>query len=189
MGLLDPRIRLLNFIVRQWSEEFKLKGSEKITKFQLSYMCLSFLQQLNEPLVPTFEEVMRQIGNKESSNANNIVRSAFFFDSDTFQFETKNTSTVFELFIQFLEYYETFDFTKYMVTIKTVRKIPKPNRTPIILDNVFDAGNQWYTNAREKDCAIMAIMIRETMHKLKHCSTEPSVNQDWGLLEIITKLK
>lgn len=192
LGLLDPRIRPFIFMVRRWAKEFELtrhNGRANITNFQLSYMCLCFLQQLKEPLVPTFGEVMHQMCTNESKDDSNIVKSAFIFDSDKFQFKTKNTNTVLELFIQFLEYYEAFDFKKHMVTIRTVDKISKTEISPLMLENVYDTTTSWGGNVSESECATMKIMMREAIHEMEQCSTKPTINQDWGLLEIMSKIK
>lgn len=192
MGLLDPRIRPFVFMVRQWMKGFEVaryRSRESFTNFQLSYMCFGFLQQLNQPLVPTFDEVMHQIHKNDSRSVSNIINSEFIFDFDKFQFETKNTSNILELFTQFLEYYELFDFTKHMVTIRTMEKIPKPGIAPLFLENVFDTTNPWGGNVSEPECCTMKILSRETLDKLKNVSTKPSGNDDWGLLKIMSKLK
>lgn len=193
MGLLDPRIRPFIFMVRRWAKEFEItryNARENFTNFQLSYMCLSFLQQLKEPLVPTFDEVMRQIGNSESKNVGSIVKDSFIFNFERFQFKTKNTSTVLELFAQFLEYYQSFNFEKYIITVRSTEKIPKPEPSPLYLENVFDTTTFWGGNVSEAECATLKIMIRETLLELEQCSSKPTdKDKDWGLLEIISKLK
>lgn len=193
MGLLDPRIRPFIFMARRWAKEFEVTSynrRETFTNFQLTYMCLAFLQQLNEPLIPTFSEVMRQIGDNESKSEDVIAKETFIFHFDRFQFKTKNTSTVLELFKQFLEYYETYDMSTYMITLRTAEKIPKPDPSPLYLENLFDSNTPWGGNVSDAECSTMKIMIRETLQELEQCAMKPSnSNQDWGLLEIISKLK
>lgn len=193
MGLLDPRIRPFIFMVRRWAKEFEItryNARENFTNFQLSYMCLAFLQQLKEPLCPTFEEVLHQIGKNESKSVENIVKESFIFSFDRFQFKTKNTSTVLELFTQFLEYYEVFDFEKNQVTVRATGNIPKPEPSPLYLENVFDTTHFWGGNVSDAECSTLKIMIRETLQELEQCSSKPTdKDKDWGLLEIISKLK
>lgn len=206
MGLMDSRIRPFIFMVRRWYKEFEIEryiGRDNFTNFQLTYMCLNFLQQLNEPMIPTFDDVMRQIGRNDA----NISKKAFMFNFDHFQFETKNTSTVLELFTQFLEYFESFDFDKYMVTVRTIEKIPKPELKPapvqeegqsqkqrpqlaLYMENIFDSSNPWGGNVSDPECCTLKIMSQKTLKALEQCSTKPSdKGQDWGLLEVISKLK
>lgn len=193
MGMLDARVRPFIFMVRRWAKEFDVtqyNARENFTNFQLSYMCLSFLQQLKEPVIPTFEEIMRQIGNNESKNVGNIVKEAFIFSFDRFQFKTKNQDTVLELFKQFLLYFESFDFAKYMVTVRSTEMRPKPDPSPLHLENVFDSNNPWGGNVSDAETSTLKIMIRESLQELEQCSTKPSEkDQNWGLLEIISKLK
>lgn len=189
MGLIDARVRPFVFMVRRWAKEFEVTrytSRDNFTNFQLSYMCLSFLQQLKEPVIPTFEEVMRQIGNSEAKS----IEKGAFINFDQFQYKSKNTDTVLELFQQFLEYYESYDFSTLMVTVRTLDRLPKPEPSPLYLENVFDMNNPWGGNVSDAETSTFKIMIRQTLQELEQCATKPTGdNEDWGLLEIISKLK
>lgn len=180
-------------MVRRWAHEFEVtrhNGRENFTNFQLSYMCVSFLQQLKEPLIPTFEEVLRQTGGKEPKNDRGLCSELFMFNFDRLQFSSKNTSSVSELFIQFLEYYEAYDLSTYMVTVRTTDKIVKPNPSPLYLENIFDPSNPPNSNVSQAECSSLKIIIRHTLQELEQCSTEPTdKSQVWGLLELISKIK
>lgn len=193
MGLLDPRIRPFIFMVRRWANEFEVtryNGRENFTNFQLSYMCLSFLQHLKEPLVPTFGEVMRQIGEMDAKHISSIVKETFIFNFTKFHFKTKNTSSVLELFMEFLQYYQSYDFNSYMITLRSTDKVPKPDVSPLYLENVFDSTNPWGGNVSEAEIATLKIMIRETLQELEECAAKPTdKTKNWGLLEIMSKLK
>lgn len=193
MGLLDPRIRPFIFMVRRWAKEFDVtcyNRRETLTNFQLTYMCLAFLQQLKEPLTPTFDEVMRQISESESKSSDIITKEMFILKFDRLKFKTKNESTVLELFKQFLEYYEAYDMSKYMITLRTAENIPKTDPSPLHLENIFDPKNSWGGNVSDAECSTMKIMIRETLDELEQCTmTKSDSTQNWGLLEIISKLK
>lgn len=189
MGLLDARVRPFVFMVRRWAKEFEVTrytSRDNFTNFQLSYMCLSFLQQLKQPVIPTFEEVMRQIGNNEAKS----IDKGPFINFDHFQYKSKNTDTVLELFQQFLEHFESYDFSTHMVSVRTLEKLPKPEPSPLYLENVFDMNNPWGGNVSDAETSTFKIMIRQTLQELEQCATKPSGdNEDWGLLEIISKLK
>lgn len=193
MGLLDPRIRPFIFMVRRWAKEFDVtcyNRRETLTNFQLTYMCLAFLQQLKEPLIPTFDEVMRQISENESRSPDIIKKETFILKFDRLKFKTRNESTVLELFKQFLEYYEAYDMSKYMITLRTAENIPKTDLSPLYLENIFDPKNSWGGNVSDAECCTMKIMIRETLDELEQCTmTKSDSTQNWGLLEIISKLK
>lgn len=122
--MLDRRARPFIFMVRRWAKEFEITrytARNNFTNFQLSYMCLTFLQQLKQPIIPTFDDIMRQM-DSTNSNYQKLKRQRnvfiFIFDCVSFQFETKNTDTVLELFKQFLDYHEAFDFSKYMISLR-----------------------------------------------------------------------
>lgn len=193
MGLLDPRIRPFIFMVRRWATEFdvtRYNRRETFTNFQLTYLCLHFLQHLKEPLIPTFGDVMQQIGKMDAKNIDTIVKDTFIFNFTKFHFKTKNTNSVLELFRQFLQYFESYDFSSQMITLRSTDKHPKPDVSPLCLENVFDSTNPWGGNVSEAEIASLKIMIRETLHELEQCSEKPSdKTKDWGLLEIMSKLK
>lgn len=193
MGMLDRRIRPFIFMVRRWAKEFEItryNARDNFTNFQLSYMCLSFLQQLKQPIIPTFDEVMRQMDQTKSKDGANTVRNMFMFDCDRFQFETKNSDTVLELFKQFLDYYEEFDFSKYMISLRSIEQRPKPDPSALYLENIFDSTHPWGGNVSDAETSTFKIMIRQTQEEMEQCSSKPNdQNQDWGLLEIISKIK
>lgn len=193
MGVLDARIRPFIFMVRRWAKELQLTRHnfrECLTNCQLSYMCLSFLQQLKEPVIPTFDEVMRQNGTSKSTHTGNTVIDAFSLNLDQCHFKTKNTDTVLELFQQFLDHYESYNFRKYMVTVRTTDKIPKPDPSPLYLENIFDLTKQLSDNVSLNEALTLQIMIRQTQSELKECSLKPTdKNQDWGLLEMFSTLR
>lgn len=193
MGLMDQRIKPFIFLIRRWANEFGVttKRRENFTNFQLSYMCLSFLQQLKEPMIPTFEDVMHQMSANQSENEANFTDKAFIFDFARFNFDTKNTNTLLELFVQFLEYYESFDFSKNMITVRKTGIIPKPDPAPLYLENIFDFNNPWGSNVSHAECTTLQIMLQETLQELEQCSLAPAhdIQQNWGLLEILSRLK
>lgn len=198
MGALDPRIRPFIFMVRRWYKETEVtrfSKRESFTNFQLSYMCLHFLQQLKDPLIPTFYEVMRQISNSVPKDIEHIMQESFMFHSDRFQFQTKNTSSIHELFVEFLQYFESYEFSKYIVTLRSNEKVPKPETIPpanpinLYLENIFEPSLPWGFNVTDAECSSLQVMARDTLHNLEHSYSKPADNsQDWGILKIIRKL-
>lgn len=134
---------------------------------------------------------MRQMDRSKSKEPKNSEhRQIFMFDCDRFQFETKNSDTVLELFTQFLDYYEAFDFSKYMISMRSIEMRQKPDPSPLCLENVFDSTHPCGGNVSDAETSTLKIMIRQTQQELEQCSTKPNdQNQDWGLLEIISKIK
>lgn len=209
MGLMDERIRPFIYMVRQWYKNFETDryiGHDNFSNFQLSYICLSFLQHLKEPLIPTYGEIIKQITAHQSDSIENILKNPFIFNFDRFHFETKNTTTILELFVQFLTFVEAYDFDKYIMTVRTIEKIPKPEpdseptpsnqlQKPKILrplacymENIFDSKNAWGGNVSDPECSTLKITAKKTLNMLEQCAKKSS-DKDWGLLEIVKKLK
>lgn len=196
MGLMDPRIPKFIFLVRWWAKEFKVTRNyrDNFTNFHLTYMCLSFLLQLKDPLIPTFDDVIERHGFDEVDNILDISKKSFAigFDCDRIQFKSENTSTVLELFTQFLQYFGSFDFDTQAITVKTNKKISKFDVASVFLENPFDSSSKCSVadNVSNAECISMQIVMRETLEELEQCSDKPmNTQQDWGLLEIIRHLK
>ncbi|XP_031617119.1 poly(A) RNA polymerase, mitochondrial-like [Contarinia nasturtii] len=194
MGLMDPRISPFIFLVRWWAREFQVtrKYRDNFTNFQLTYMCLSFLKQLKDPLIPTFDDLLQQLGIDESESINNLNKSFIGFDCDRIDFKTENTSTVLELFIQFLEYFESFDFDTQTITLRTTGIIPKPETVSVFLENVLNPSstNSFAEGVSRRERDAMQIVMRDTLEELQQCNTKPTgTQQNWGLLEILRQLK
>lgn len=191
MGIMDTRIRPFVFLVRRWAYEFKITqyGSrDTFTNFQLSYMALSFLQNVREPVLPTATEICKQ--HKIDSNGA-IARhgNSFLFDINQITFKTKNTSTIFELFLQFLEFYDSYDLGGNMITLRTTEKIPKNDPSPLYLENIFDPAFSWGGNVSEAEVNTFKIMTRETLQELTQCFEKNKKNEKWGLLELFSHLE
>lgn len=187
MGLMDPRIRPFTFLVRQWAREFgvtRYNHRDAFTNFQLTYLCLSFLAQLDHPLIPTYEQVMQYLAGSDSNND-----SFFRFNIDQFQFSNSNTSTVSELFVQFLQHYEAFDFGTHAVTLRTREKMQKPQHDAIWIDNLFNPAQPMASNVVSSECSSLKYFMQDTIQELQHYSMQADPNQNWGLLEILSKLK
>lgn len=194
LGVLDARVRPFVFLARRWAKEFKLTRhgpGESLTNFQISYMALSFLANLKEPVIPTFIDLIEMLNVRiETEKSIDYSNKAFLFDLSQIRFQSKNTSTIFQLFYQFLEYYESYDFTKYMVTLETTELIQKPEARPLHLENMFRKEGVWGDNVSQFEINTMKVMIREALDELNLIDLEPGgADGDWGLLGILSHLK
>lgn len=153
-------------------------------------MALSFLQNVKEPVIPTFDEMIQMLETDRMGKTYDFSKETFIFDLDKIQFRSKNTCTIFDLFCQFLEYYETFDFEKNMLTLRKVGQIPKKDRRPLHLENMFNVVSVWGDNVSQFEVQTMKIMIGETLSEIEQIDLEPgSSDGDWGLLALLTHLK
>lgn len=181
-GVLDPRVRPFIFLVRAWAREFGITKSypkDTFTNFHLSYMALCFLIRLDKPILPTLDEMHPQ------KNAD----SPFLFDLNQITFRTENNDSIIDLFKQFLEYYQTFDFKKHLITVRTRELCVRPlEPMPVHLENVFDPGSPWGINVGTDECKTLGIMIRETLAELALCNLNKTNDERWGLLELLTHI-
>lgn len=194
MGLMDARVRPFISLVRRWAYEFKVTQSgsrDKFTNFQLTYMALCFLQHVKDPVLPTAAEIF----NQHQINSNNAVEryaSTFLFDINQIKFKTNNTSSIFELFIQFLEFYQAFDIGGNIITIGTTDIIQKtdPESSPLLLENIFDSASSWGGNVSEGECNTFKLLAKETLLELTNKDfSKTRKNEKWGLLELCSHLE
>lgn len=194
LGMLDSRVRPFVFLVRRWAKEFKLTRhgpGDSMTNFQISYMALSFLQNLNEPVLPTFSEMIHILESYGTEKFDDFSNKSFIFDLNKIRFQSKNTSTIFELFRQFLEYYLNFDFDEYMITLREVGNFRKNDKgRALYLDNMFRPTAAWGDNVSRFEIDTFKIMIREAIDEVDQITLEPQENDDeWGILGLLTHLK
>lgn len=178
--MIDPRVQPLVFLVRRWAREFEITNSkthDTFTNFHLTFMTLSFLQQLKEPILPTL------LDNVPFEN------SKFVFDRERIAFATTNTSTLLELFEQFLEYFKAFDAVKYKISLLRRELSPKDGIAAVVLENVFNPSEAWGGNIGSSEYASMQIMASETLSELGLYQKTRVDNERWGILQLLTHLK
>lgn len=192
--MLDSRVRPFVFLVRRWAKEFKLTRhgpGDSMTNFQISYMALSFLQNVAEPVIPTFNDMIHILESYGTDKFDDFSNKSFIFDLNKIRYHSKNTSTIFELFRQFLEYYQDFDFDQYMITLREVGKFPKNDiGKALYLENMFRPAAVWGDNVSRFEIDTFKIMVREAIDEVDHINLEPQENDDeWGILGLLTHLK
>lgn len=192
LGVIDARVRPFIFLVRRWAKEFKITRHGRgdcFTNFQLSFIALSFLQNLNEPVIPTFNDMIQMMNTCGTKTKEDFKNQFFMFNLNQIQFQSKNSSTVFELFCQFLEYYGTFDFSSSAITLATAGKMEKPTSTPLYLDNLFDSEKACGDNISRSELKTLQIMMQETLGELETINLKSDGTDEWGLLWLLTHLK
>lgn len=194
LGAIDPRVRPFIFLIRRWAREFKITKhgpGDRFTNFQLSYVALSFLQNLNEPVLPTFSDMIQMMkAARGHDNSDDPMKQFYFIDLNQIPFRSKNTSSLYELFCQFMNYYRTFDFDKYMITLNTTGKVErKIKSTPLYLENLFNSEAALGDNISAQELNTMKIMMEETLGELDQISLKPDGSDEWGILGLILHLK
>nr|CAD7399581.1 unnamed protein product [Timema poppensis] len=103
---LDPRIKPLLFILKYWSQKNDLSGSGKLTNYALAMMTLFYLQQLDDPILPSVFVLQNLCQNKRYIDGWECT-----FTEDTSKLKPiSNLSSIPELLHGFFKYYGHFDF-------------------------------------------------------------------------------
>lgn len=177
--MLDARVQPLIFLIRRWANEFKVtksRATDTFSNFHLTYMALSFLQKLQQPILPALDELPMENG-------------SFVFDRDRMSFATTNTSSMQQLFEQFLEHYIQFDAAKYKVSLLTHELCPKVEPGAMELQNVYAPAESWGGNISTAEYDTMKIMARETLSEMRQHRPTKVAAERWGILELLTHLK
>lgn len=142
-------------------------------------MAISFLIQLKEPVLPTLEDL-----HGESSE-----NSPFLFDLDRITFKTKNTDSIIDLFMQFLQFYEKFDMKKYLVTVRSHDAIERSEPSSAHLENVFEPESPWGINISSNECHALRIMCSEALGELDQFREKEINQKGWCITEFLTQVE
>lgn len=192
-GEIDERVRPLVFLVRRWAQEVQLTSkirTNSITNFQITCLVLSFLQQLPDPIIPTVPELVSKARKSDARHSEDSRSYTFLRDINEIEFSTQNTSSLEQLFVQFLEFYGTFDFTKHLVSLTSKKPIRKIEPSPLQIANPFEMEQNWSRNVSTEECAAFKMHAQDTFADLMDIGSVSKPNQDrWGLLSIFPHLR
>lgn len=192
-GELDDRVRPLVFVVRRWAQEIQLTSKTRthsITNFQLTCLVLSFLQQLPNPILPTVPELVAKSRKSDNRQTDDNRNYTFLRDINAIEFQTQNNSSLEELFVQFLEFYGSFDYTKYLVSLTSKKPIRKIEPTALQIANPFEMEQNWSRNVISEECTALKIHAQESFADLMDIDTTKNRSKSrWGLLSIFPNLK
>lgn len=186
LGLLDARVRPFIFLIQRWVHEHSLSplGKDKLSTTHVTYMALSFLQQLPAPVLPTVDEIYNQL------NINDADRLYKPIDLAQIKFHSNNTSSVIELFQAFLVHYLSYDMEKYMISLRTTEKIPRPDavETTICLQNIFVPNDSLSENIDIDQLHTFLSAIQNTLNEFAFCKSKSVNDRRWGLLKLFKHL-
>lgn len=190
---MDDRVRPLVFVVRRWAQENQLISKTRqhaITNFQLTCLVLSFLQQLPEPILPTVPELVLKARKVDVRLSDDNRNYSFLRDIGAIQFQTQNNSSLEELFVQFLEFYGRFDFTKYLISLTSKKPIRKIEQTALQIANPFELEQNWSRNVTTDESTALKMHAQDSFADLMDIDATTTKNKDrWGLLSIFPNLK
>lgn len=192
-GEIDDRVRPLVCLVREWAQRVQLTSKRRplsITNFQITCLVLCFLQQLPHPILPTVTELASKARKVDVRMSDENRNYTFLRDVNELGFQTQNTSSLEELFLQFLEFYGTFDFTKYLVSLNAKKAIRKIEQSPMQIANPFELEQNWSRNVPAEECLALKMHAQDTFANLMDMNAAISLNKErWGLLSIFPNMK
>lgn len=186
-------MRPLVFLVRRWAQEIQLTSKTRtyaITNFQLTCIVLSFLQQLNEPILPTVPELVSKARKVDARYSEDNRSYTFLRDVNEIQFSTQNTSSLEELFAQFLEFYGKFDFAKNLISLTSKKPIRKLEPSSLQIANPFEMEQNWSRNVTSEECAAFKMHSQDSFADLMDIDSIAEPNKDrWGILTLFPNMK
>lgn len=192
-GEIDERVRPLVFIVRRWAKEKQLTSKTKttsFTNFQLTCLVLCFLQQLPEPILPTVPELVSKARKIDTRYSEDNRSYTFLRDINEVQFKTQNTSTLEELFLEFLQFYGSFDFAKYLISLTSKKLIKKLEPSSVQIANPFEMEQNWSRNIYNDEGRALKMVAQDTFADLMDIGSDSKSNDNrFGLLSIFPNLK
>lgn len=118
---MDWRLRPLTLVVKLWAQHHNINDAKNMTisSYSLVLMVIHFLQYgVSPPVLPCLHAMYpdKFVRMSEISTLD-LTETVESYKSD-------NTSTLGELFVQFLEYYANFDYSHYAISVRTASVIP-----------------------------------------------------------------
>lgn len=113
---------------------------------------------------------------------------SFLRDLSQLDFRTQNFDSLEELFMQFLEYYGTFDFKRNLINLYNTGTFPKLAESGLEIMNPFVVGQNWGRNVTSDECTEIRTEAQYTLGDLLD-EFENGKRKRWGLLAIFNDLK
>lgn len=189
-GQIDNRVQPLLFAAQRWIK--KIQANQKrppaLTNFHVTCLVISFLQQIPKPILPTVKQLIAQARPEDTRHTIDDENYSFLRDLSQLEFKTKNSDSLEELFMQFLEYYGTFDFKKNLINLYSTGTYPKLAESGLQIMNPFVVEQNWGRNVTSDDCAEIKTEAQYTLGDLLD-EFENGKGKRWGLLTIFNDLK
>ena len=185
-GEMDPRVRPLAFCIRNWAQAVGLTHSSPgrwISNFSLTMLVMFFLQQLNQPILPSIDHLIKNATVKDLRITDDNINCTFQRDLNKLDFKTTNIDPLGRLLIEFFEFYSQFEFGNRGISLNESKSIVKPDHSAMYIVNPLEPMLNVSKNIsleeteRFKAEVKNASWILESFH-LK--SSDPT----WGLLAL-----
>ncbi|SPP86264.1 poly(A) RNA polymerase, mitochondrial [Drosophila guanche] len=192
-GQIDQRVRPLTFSIRRWAQACGLTNPSPgrwISNFSLTCLVMYFLQQLRQPILPTIGALVKAAEAKDVRVTEDGINCTFGRDLERVGFQSRNTSSLSELLLQFFEFYSQFDFHNRAISLNEGRQLAKPDHSAMYIVNPLEQLLNVSKNVSLEECERLRIEVRNAAwileSEVENSTLQESERQDesWGLLNL-----
>ncbi|XP_017963555.1 poly(A) RNA polymerase, mitochondrial isoform X1 [Drosophila navojoa] len=192
-GEMDPRVRPLTFCVRRWAQSCGLTNPSPgrwITNFSLTCLVMFFLQQMRQPILPSIGAMVKAANTADIRVTEDGINCTFARDMDRVGFQSRNSSSLSELLLQFFEFYSQFDFHNRAISLNEGRALAKPDHSAMYIVNPLEQLLNVSKNVSLEECERLRIEVRNAAWMLESevenatLSESERREQSWGLLNL-----
>lgn len=181
-GEMDSRFRTLVTTVRYWAATTGLTNPNPgpyITNFALNLLVVFYLQTCTLPILPTLNEMMSLARPKIDRRwIEDDIECTFLRDPSPFRERAQlNQSSFEDLFIGFLHFIESFNFSEKGLSVFWGKPLRKSDSSPMHVENPLERELNVCKNVGMREATRLVMEARNTLYHL-----ETREKGTWGLL-------
>lgn len=187
LGSYDRRVCPLVYTVRYWAKEIGLTNPSPgrwITNFSLTLLVLFYLQ--HEKIIPTLKMLMthkRPVDKRSFDDIDcSFLRDINLLPKDC---TIKNESSLVVLLYEFFQFYSSFDFGSYAISLNTGSIISKPEYSALYIVNPLEKHLNVSKNVSPDECERIKMQFRAAAWSMECASSDETNNREWGLLDLV----
>lgn len=188
-GQIDNRVQPLVFAVRKWAQAVGLTNPSPgrwITNFSLTCLVIAYLQQLDQPILPTITTLVQQARPEDQKIIDLNLNCTFLRDLHQLSFATTNETPLHQLFIGFFEFYSQFEFGDFAICLNDGKAHTKPDHSAMYIVNPLEIELNVCKNVSIEECERFRIEVRNAAWLLEsHFAKDHSNEKPWGLMSLI----
>ncbi|CAE1297408.1 MTPAP [Acanthosepion pharaonis] len=157
LGVMDPQVRPLIFTVRHWAKVNFLSHKNPgpwLSNFMYSILVICFLQLRSQPILPPLKNLL--LTDSRSKAQKQIL------------FNKVGTCNVGDLLQEFLYFYSDFDFMSTALSPLHGNCFPKPDYSPLYIENPLDTELNICKNVNERELVKLCEAMKVALWQLNH---------------------
>lgn len=185
-GEIDSRVRPLIFAVRYWASQIGLTNDSPggtITNFSLTCFVICFLQLLEDPILPTLNQLIKSARLEDCRITDDNINCTFLRDLSTVKFQTSNTTSLELLLIEFFQFCATVDFDTRAFSLHDTKVTVKRNSSPFYIVNPLEPELNVSRNVTYNERDRIQVAAANALEVLLRSSPSENKLPKWGLLE------